>query len=72
MTLDETIDQLETDIEMYEGYAKEFMDRGFKKESVMCKESANERKQLSDWLKELKLYRRIYHAQHAHDYLREE
>ena len=72
MTLDETIDQLETDIEMYKRYAKEFTDRGFEKESVMCEEGANERKQLADWLKELKMYRRVYHAQHAHDYLREE
>ena len=57
MTLDETIQLLEEDVIMYKHYEHEMKNRGWEIESVMCKEGADERQQLAEWLKELKRLR---------------
>jgi hypothetical protein len=74
LTLEEAISHCLEVAEKYETQADKWQEEGGEQwgKTTACRECAADHRQLAEWLKELKMYRRVYHAQHAHDYLREE
>ena len=76
MTLDEAIKHAEEVAEKFESLHERYenMDEDrllFRVEENECKNCAKEHRQLANWLKELRAYRKIYHEEHVDDCLRE-
>ena len=74
MTLDEAIKHAEEVAEKFESLHERYenMDEDrllFRVEENECKNCAKEHRQLANWLKELRAYRKMYHKEHEDDCL---